>query len=142
LSNRSRGGGELFDLEQVLPWCLEHGVGNIGANGSGNGDGGATAAAELGSAKARKTEADAKLSELRYAQAVGQVIDIATVTDMVGRHVTACRARLLSLPSVLAPSLAIASGAPECQSLLEGAIRECLEELGSGGFGEVPAATR
>jgi hypothetical protein len=87
----------------------------------------------------RKIDITVKLAELELARRLGEVVSIDTVVATVAAHISSARSRLLSLPSKLAPALAIEDRAAECQELLESAICEVLTELGSGSFGEVPA---
>jgi hypothetical protein len=99
--------------------------GTVAANGPG-----------LDAARARKLLGDAKAAELRLARKTGEVVAIADVVELVGAHVTACRAKLLAIPTRCAPQLSAAGGAAEFQQILQLVIVDALSELGNGGFGE------
>jgi phage terminase Nu1 subunit (DNA packaging protein) len=78
----------------------------------------------------RERIAIAKLRELELAEKAGKVSAIEEVAQKVGKRFSVVRARLLALPSALAPRLAHTSAA-DCARVLDDAIRDALTELAS-----------
>lgn len=89
--------------------------------------------ADLEEARARKTAAEAELAEIAVAKARGQLVEIDLVAKAVSDEYAATRAKLLSLPSKLGPTLAIETASIACQDLIERGIVEALEELSTDG---------
>jgi hypothetical protein len=84
---------------------------------------------DLEEAKRRKLVAEAELAELEAAVKRDELVPIDVVADAVGAEYAAVRAKLLSIPTKLAPILAITSDVEEVRSLLIEKLREALEEL-------------
>lgn len=84
---------------------------------------------DLDAAKLRKMTAEADLAEMDAAVKRGELVPINDVAAAVADQFSACRAKLFSLPVKLAPVVAAASDANEVRDLLEGAMREAVDEL-------------
>src|SRR5688572_13798077 len=86
---------------------------------------------ELAKIKLRKEEAKTRLVELEVRQMEGELVPVADVhkawTD-ISSHL---RAKLLAIPSKMAPELASIGDVNETQSLLKKQITEALRELSS-----------
>lgn len=80
-------------------------------------------------ARARRETAEAKLAELKVAEAEGQVVRVAAVETWWIGSVRNCRQRLLSIPSRLAATVIGVKTAAEAHALIEAAVYEALEEL-------------
>lgn len=80
-------------------------------------------------ARRRKLAAEASLAELELQKANGAAVAIADQEKIWVQMVGAARAKLLSIPTKLGPSLAIEADAVVCQALVDGAITEALTEL-------------
>lgn len=97
----------------------------------------ATPAAEtIDQARIRKITADAALAELQLERERGEVVNIEEVARAIGDEYAATRAKLLSIPTKLAPRIAIESDENACRELLAREITEALNELVGAGFGE------
>src|SRR4051812_19395025 len=71
----------------------------------------------LADAVLRKERALATLREIEVATRSGEVVAIADFQAAMSTMIAGCRARLLSIPAALAPSIALESN-PACESLL------------------------
>lgn len=100
---------------------------------------GDTKSLDIDEARRRKLAAEAALVELDLAKRRGDVIEIEEVAGVVGDDYANVRAKLLALPSKLAPQIIGAVDAAECQALIERGVSEALEELTADGIysGEV-----
>ena len=107
-----KGRVELYRLTDVLPCLIA-----------------APKPADLEDAKARKLTAEAELAEIELAKARAEVVVIAEVAKLVGEDYAAVRAKLLAIPSKLAPQMAIEPTEAGCRALLQRAINEALDEL-------------
>lgn len=107
-----RGKRILYRLAEVAPLIL-------GPGKPGNFD----------EARARKLTAEAELAEIELAKARAEVVVIAEVAKLVGEDYAAVRAKLLAIPSKLAPQMAIEPTEAGCRALLQRAINEALDEL-------------
>ena len=101
---------------------------------------GDTRSLDIEEARRRKMAAEAALVELDLAKRRGEVIEIEEVAGVVGDDYANVRAKLLALPTKLAPQLIGAEDLAECKSLIERGVAEALEELTADGIysGEVP----
>jgi len=89
---------------------------------------------DLADASAREKHWRAKLAELKFKEAAGEVVPAAGVRAELEGVFRSCRTRLLGIPSrarQLLPGLSVAD-----VGVLEGLVREALEELASGAKGE------
>jgi phage terminase Nu1 subunit (DNA packaging protein) len=84
---------------------------------------------DLEEARRRKLAAEAELAEIEAAKQRGDVVPVEMVARIISDQFTACRARLLSIPTKLAPVLISSTDMVECRSLLEAAVDEALHEL-------------
>jgi phage terminase Nu1 subunit (DNA packaging protein) len=84
---------------------------------------------DLEEARRRKLAAEAELAEIEAAKQRGDVVPVEDVAKVVADQLTACRARLLSIPTKLAPVLISSTDLVECRALLEAAVDEALHEL-------------
>lgn len=80
-------------------------------------------------ARTRKLIAEATLSELDVEQRLGALILVSDIADIVEDEYSNVRARLLSLPTKLAPALYQISDLIETQEILEQGIQDVLKEL-------------
>lgn len=87
-------------------------------------------------AKARKMAADAELAELELERERGEVVRIEEVAKAIGEEYAATRAKLLAIPSKLAPRVALETDEGACRELIAREITEALNELAGGSFGE------
>ena len=118
--DRSRGKEWQFDLPAVVEWrerrAVEAAIGD-------------TSKLDIDEAKRRKTAAEAALAELELATKRGEVVAVSVVQQVVGDQLSACRAKLLSIPSKMGPMVAPLTDVRECTALLEAVQREALDEL-------------
>ena len=90
-------------------------------------------------AERRKTMAEATLAELKVAEKQAVMMDVREVQSELDRAFAAIRAKLLSIPSKLAP-VVMPSDPAKAQRLLEAQIRETLIELQQLGEDDQPPA--
>ena len=102
------------------------------------------AAENIDQARVRKISADAALAELQLQRERGEVVNIEDVAKTVGEEYAAVRAKLLAIPTKLAPRIAIEDNEAACRDLIEREITEALNELiadsVAGGAGAEPEA--
>ena len=67
--------------------------------------------------------------QLEYDKAVGEVVHVSQVAEVVGTQLAAVRTRLLAIPAESAPRIARLSTAAEVQDALQALIVEALEQL-------------
>lgn len=112
-----RGRESLFYLPEVIAWRLNRDQG--GEDGSLN----------LQAEKARLASAQADKTEIEVEILKGKVFRAESVekawTDMIGN----CRARMLTIPTKLAPIMSAEKDQKRCESKLRDAIYEALFEL-------------
>jgi len=85
--------------------------------------------ADYNAARARKMEADAQMAELELLQAKRKLVPAEDVAGAWTDVLAAMKAKLLAMPSVVAPVCATETDLPTIQSILENQIREALDEL-------------
>jgi hypothetical protein len=95
-----------------------------------------TQSGTIDEARIRKITADAALAELQLERERGEVVRIEDVAKAIGDEYAAVRAKLLSIPTKLAPRIALEDGEAACRDLLAREITEALNELIGGGFEE------
>lgn len=128
LSYEREGTNVYFNSSQVTQW--------LEAQASERAAGAAGPAGTLDEARVRKTNADAALAELQLQRERGEVVPIADVAKTFGEQCAAVRAKLLSIPTKLAPRVAIEADEGTCRELLAREITEALNELvGEGSTG-------
>lgn len=120
-----RGNEHRFDLAAVVRWREDEAA----RAATGNTEG-----IDLDAARLRKVAAEAALTELEVAKKRGQLVEIEAVATVVGEQFAAVRARLLSLPTKLAPLLAASTDLNEVQVLLQQGVNEALSELSGDGI--------
>lgn len=69
------------------------------------------------------------LARLKYEEAIGKLVPIDEVAAVVDQEYSRVRARLLAIPSKLAPELALADDESQCRALVEAAVADALNEL-------------
>lgn len=109
-----------FNLAEVVRWREDQAA--LAAVGD-------TAQLDIQEARRRKTAAEAALVELDLALRKKEIIEIESIAEVVGTEYANCRARLLAIPSKLAPILQTVEGIAEKRDAIEGAIVEALTEL-------------
>jgi terminase small subunit / prophage DNA-packing protein len=121
----------IFDTAAVAGWREEQAAQNAVGD---------TASLDIEEARRRKLAAEAAMVELDLAKRRGEVIEIEEVAGVVGDDYANVRAKLLSLPTKLAPQLIGIEDPAECKALIERGVSEALEELTADGIysGESP----
>ena len=85
-------------------------------------------------ARRREMAAKAAMLELDLAQRRGQLVEVEYIADLVDEEYSNVRARILGLPTRLAPQVAGVSSLPELSEIIEAGITEVLEELTADGM--------
>jgi len=93
--------------------------------------GGVVIGSSYDEARTRKMNADAEIAELELAKVRGELVETQKVIDAWVEVLSAMRAKMLSLPSVLAPVVANDEDVASCQDIIEKQVYEALEELAS-----------
>ena len=121
----------MFDTAEVVAWREEQ----IALQTIGD-----TASLDIDEARRRKLAAEAAMVELDLSKRKGEVIEIESVAAVVGDDYANVRAKLLSLPTKLAPQVTGIEDLAECKALIERGVFEALEELTADGIysGESP----
>lgn len=119
-ANRARGQEWQIRISDVLAWREERAVQQAVGD---------TAKLDIDEARRRKTAAEAALAELELAKQRGEVVAVEVVAKAVGDQLSACRARLLSLPTKAAPLVAVEADVQVCRDLIEQGVRDALDEL-------------
>ena len=81
------------------------------------------------SAKAKKALVDLRKAEREERKENGELLEVAEVTAIIEDLVMNAKTKLLAVGYRLGPVLAIEHDANKCTALVDGAIREALEEL-------------
>ena len=92
-------------------------------------DGIGTTAPNIEDAKARKIAAEARLAEIELANAEFETIAIKDHAKVIENIAEIIKAKLISLPTLLAPTLAMETNQAVCQSNLEENVHATLGEL-------------
>lgn len=85
--------------------------------------------ANYNDARARKMEADAQMAELELLQAKRKLVAADDVVGAWTEVLSAMKAKMLALPSIVAPVCATETDLQTIQSILENQVREALDEL-------------
>lgn len=140
LPSERRDKNVILNTAQVTQWLEAQAAERVSGAGS--------PAGTLDEARVRKTNADAALAELQLQRERGEVVNIADVARTVGEEYAAVRAKLLAIPTKLAPRVAIEADENACRELLAREITEALNELvadsvteGAGREYEAPAGS-
>lgn len=131
-ADRNSGKEWALSLPDVIEWqrnkAVEAAVGD-------------TSQLNIDEAKRRKTAAEAALAELDLAERRGHVARVDVVMQIIGDQLSNCRAKLLSLPTKAAPLMVPLTDMIECREVLDGLVREALNELTGYDDGGSGAAT-
>ena len=84
---------------------------------------------EYEEARAKKTAAEAEITELELAKVRGELVVAEDVVTAWADTLTSLKAKLVSIPSKAAPIVAAEETAAGCQKILDDLVREALEEL-------------
>ncbi len=90
----------------------------------------------VSTARAKLLKAQSARQELKLRQERGELVDARAVERTWQKMVVTCRAKLLALPTKLAPQVVSCSSMAEVHKLLEDAIHEALTELADDGGAE------
>jgi len=82
--------------------------------------------------KDRKTAAEAEIKEIELAEKKGEVVPIDTAIKGFIKHVAACKAKLLAIPTKAAPMVVVMTEIEETRAALDDMIRDALTELSAG----------
>lgn len=102
---------------------------------------GDTSALDYDEARRREMAAKAAMLELDLAARRGQLVEVEHIADLVGEEYSNVRARILGLPTRLAPQVLGLETLPEIRELIEQGIAEVLEELTADGIYSSQSAT-
>lgn len=116
---KGRAGSE-YETSDVIAWMQRKQVDNL------LGD---AAAIDIEEAKRRKMAAEAELAETELAQVRGRLLPVEDVEKTWTELLASCRARLLALPSKLAPEVFAADTVTEVKGLIKAGVIEALNEL-------------
>lgn len=114
-----------FNTAEVVAWREEHVAQQV------QGD---TSQLDIEEARRRKMAAEAAMMELDLAKRRGEVLEVEAVAEVIGDDYANVRAKLLSLPTKLAPILVGIEDPAECLMLIERGVTEALEELTADGI--------
>lgn len=120
-----KGSAYMFDSADVINWRLAK------AREGRRKDGGA--AGTIDEAKLRHETAKAELAEIELATKRAEVVPIGHVTRQIGKLLANVRARMLAIPTKVAPVAQVAASAEEARALIEAEIRDGLTELVDAG---------
>ena len=84
---------------------------------------------EYNEARARKMNADAQLAEMEVRKAKKDFIATSQVLKGWTEIVGAMKSKLIAIPSIIAPQLAVEAEVGTIRQILSNQINECLEEL-------------
>lgn len=118
LSRSEAGHIESLDLRELARW-------RIGRSEQGS---------ESEREKTRLTRAQADAAELRLAEERAALIRVPLVVKAWHSYVLACRAKLLALPTRLAPLVAAEADTDACREILEREVAAALTELAHDGL--------
>lgn len=131
--------GTAWEIETgpAILWLLNRAEGSgreraarRGGAGAGAGEQGSLQLTpDMEDAKARKMHADALRSELAYLQARNAVLEVEAVARVVADACARVRARVLALPTKLAPQVITCASAAEAKAMLTTAVDAALREL-------------
>jgi len=122
----------VFDVPEVVGWREQQ----VALQAVGD-----TKSLDIDEARRRKLAAEAALSELDLAVRKGELVEIESVASAVAEEYANVRAKLLGLPTKVAPQAIGITETAELQSLLESVVTEALEELVRDGVYSAEGAT-
>jgi phage terminase Nu1 subunit (DNA packaging protein) len=119
-ADRNTGKEWALSLPDVIEWqrnkAVEAAIGD-------------TAKLDVDEARRRKIAAEAALAELDLAERRGHVVRIDVIIQIIGDQLSNCRAKLLAMPTKAAPLMVPLDSVLECRDVLDGLVREALNEL-------------
>lgn len=120
---RAKGKGQQweFDSAAVAEWLQERAVTNKVGD---------IANIDIDEAKKRKMAAEASIAEINLRKLQGELVEYSEVEKAGIDSYSACRAKLMTIPSKVAPRVIICTKPEEAKALLEREIYQALEELG------------
>jgi phage terminase Nu1 subunit (DNA packaging protein) len=118
--------GNTYHTVKVIDWLKQHHANRLTES---NGE-----ILDLEAEKARLTKAQADAAELKLAEQKRQLLDANEVQAVWENNIMACRAKLLSLPSKIAPVVANETSTPIIESTIRDALYEALDELSRSEF--------
>ncbi len=113
LPHRKKGRNVYISVAQAFNWYMERSTGKDGYE----------------KAKVRLLSAQAEKTELEVETMRGKLVEVEQVGMVWGKLVSAFRARILSMPSRLAPQLANNKKVKEIEQILNNTLYEALEEI-------------
>lgn len=93
--------------------------------------GGVVIGSSYDEARTRKMNADAQMAEMELLKAKGQYISVIDVQSAWQSVLANMKAKLLSMPSTVAPLVQSETNLGVVKDIIENSVRECLEELSS-----------
>jgi len=90
---------------------------------------GSSSVIDFEQAKKRKLAAEADMAELELAKAKNSILLVKDHGEIIGKVADSIKARLLAIPSKLAPSVALETNQNICKTLIEDEVRRTLTEL-------------
>lgn len=91
-------------------------------------------AMDIDEAKRRKLAAEAAIVEIELDKARGELVEVSVVMEAVGKGLDACRSRLLSIGSKIAPDIALETDAATVKEIVDDAVHEALDEISGPAF--------
>lgn len=82
--------------------------------------------------KKKKLQAEAELVELELEKEKGSIVPVKDIQRQWANLVLACKTKLLSIPTKLAPIMATENDINVCKNILDKSINEALSELSKG----------
>jgi phage terminase Nu1 subunit (DNA packaging protein) len=122
-----RGDNKRYYLESAVRGYIKFLKSKNGGDGIG---------ADYHAEKARLVKAQADKAEIDVQELNGELVRASEVSAVWYNTVTACKSRLLSIPSKAAPIVAAETNAGECQIIIDDLVREALEELSNYAISE------
>ena len=115
-----KGSAYSFNSKEVIDWRLAQA--REGKRKDGN-------LGTLDEAKLRREVANAELTEIDLAEKRGEVVPVEHVAKQVGKLLANVRARMLAIPTKVAPLTQTAGSIEEARAAIEDHIRDGLSEL-------------
>ena len=121
----------VLDLTRGADQCILDYCKNLREKAAGRSSDGAH---DLTEERARLAHHQANNENLKELERRGDLVSVSEVLATWQDKIAASRAKLLSMPSKLAPAVAISTDTTEVETALRGAIYEALEELAGTGL--------
>lgn len=123
-----RGQESVLETAEVHRWLVERAVAKVMPDPDDEPDNNG-AALSFDHARARKTQAEAELAELKLEEARGNMVRVDEAIRVVMDAYTAVRAKLLALPVKLAVKVAATRSREDAKAIITEGINEVLTEL-------------